>query len=146
MNRIYIPPENILDTEVVLQAEQAHRIRTVLRLRIGDAFVVFDGTGKEYRVKLGRITNREGTATIESITAINRDPKLGITLLQGIPKSDKMDFIVQKTTELGVKQIIPIITERTIPNFTLQKAKEHIPKHVSDYQLDLGDVNQYCLK
>lgn len=57
------------------------------------------------------------------MTLINRDPKLEITLIQGLPKFEKMDSIVQKATELGVKRIIPVITTRTIPSLTLQKTK-----------------------
>lgn len=123
MQRIYIEPENIIDTEMTFSIEQSHRISTVLRLKAGDSIIVFDGQGKEYRVILKKVKTNEIIGIIESMTLINRDPKLEITLIQGLPKFEKMDSIVQKATELGVKRIIPVITTRTIPSLTLQKTK-----------------------
>jgi 16S rRNA (uracil1498-N3)-methyltransferase len=128
MHRIYIPPENISETSLILPAEQRHRITRVLRLNPGDTLIVFDGQGKEYRVTLNKGKNKELEGNIESITSINRDPELEITLMQGIPKFEKMDLIVQKTTELGIKRIIPVITERTIPHLTQQKIKLRVDR------------------
>ena len=128
MHRVYIEPENIFKTEITFPAEQSHRISKVLRLKVGDSVIVFDGLGKEYRVTLDKIKNQNIRAAIESMTVINRDPKWEITLLQGLPKFGKMDFIVQKATELGVKRIIPIITDRTIPQLTSQKVKTRIER------------------
>jgi 16S rRNA (uracil1498-N3)-methyltransferase len=121
MHRLYISPENITETEIVFPAEQRHRISRVLRLKEGDSFIVFDGLGKEYRITLEQVKKKGICGIIESMTIINRDPKLKTTLLQGLPKFEKFDLIVQKATELGVQRIIPLITERTIPNLALQK-------------------------
>lgn len=123
MNRIYIPPEYIGDSEITFPAEQGHRVKSVLRLKVGDAVVVFDGLGKEYQVTLVDVKKKIIRASIESMTEINRDAKLEITLVQGLPKSEKMDYIVQKTTELGVKRIIPVITARVVLQLTPRKAQ-----------------------
>jgi 16S rRNA (uracil1498-N3)-methyltransferase len=121
MHRIFISPEHISETLIYFPVEQSHRINKVLRLKPGDTLIIFDGQGKEYRVTLSIDKKKGWYGIIESITAINRDPKLKITLIQGIPKFEKMDFIVQKATELGINRIIPVITERTIPQLTKQK-------------------------
>ncbi|MDI6784325.1 MAG: 16S rRNA (uracil(1498)-N(3))-methyltransferase [bacterium] len=126
MHRIYIEPENIAETEIMFPAEQSERIKKVLRLKVGDSVIIFDGLGKEYRVTIEKINQHEIAANIESMTVITRDPKLEITLMQGLPKFEKFDFIVQKATELGVKRIIPLITERTIPKLTPQKVKTRV--------------------
>jgi 16S rRNA (uracil1498-N3)-methyltransferase len=88
-------------------------IAAVLRMKIGDALLLCDGRGAEYHVTIAEISKTEIKTEIVSqrsraITA----PR--ITLGQGLPKSDKMDWIVQKATELGVANIVPLVTERTI--------------------------------
>ncbi|MFB3897308.1 MAG: 16S rRNA (uracil(1498)-N(3))-methyltransferase [bacterium] len=123
MHRIYIPIEHISETVIYFPEEQCHRIKKVLRLKPGDILIVFDGQGKEYRVSLANDTHKELIGNIESITAINREAGLRVTLMQGVPKFEKMDYIVQKATELGVYRIIPVITERTIPQLTISKMK-----------------------
>jgi 16S rRNA (uracil1498-N3)-methyltransferase len=128
MHRIYTPPINISETEIMFPVEQTHRISKVLRLNEGSTVIVFDGIGKEYRVTLKKLKNQVMRGIIESVSGINRDPKLEIILLQGLPKFEKMDLIVQKATELGVKTIIPIITERSIPKLTPQKVKQRVDR------------------
>lgn len=123
MHRIYISSEYISGTQIHFPVEQSHRIDKVLRLKPGERLIIFDGQGKEYRVTLIKDSNNKLVGNIESIISINRDPSLQVTLLQGVPKFEKMDFIVQKATELGIHRIIPVITERTIPQLTIPKIK-----------------------
>ncbi len=90
-----------------------HHISTVLRLEAGDELVLCDGRGTDYTVAIEHADRSEVRTRI--VSSKKREITLPrITLGQGLPKSDKMDWIVQKATELGVASIIPLMTERTI--------------------------------
>lgn len=111
--RFFISPGQVQGKEVRISGEDVRHIRNVLRKEMGAFLTLLDGQGGEYTVKI--ITLERSGITTEIVHESRREisgPK--ITLGQGIPKSDKMDFIVQKATELGVASIVPLVTERTI--------------------------------
>jgi 16S rRNA (uracil1498-N3)-methyltransferase len=111
--QFFISPENVSASQIVITGEDVRHIATVLRMKAGDELLLCDGQGTDYAVK---IVHADRSLVKTEITNQSkreiRSPR--ITLGQGLPKSDKMDFIVQKATELGVADIVPIITERTI--------------------------------
>ena len=111
--RFFISPEQVTSPQIILSGEDVRHIATVLRMKTGDELVLCDGKGTDYAVKIIAISKTEIRTEIVSQrshgTAYPR-----ITLGQGLPKFDKMDFIVQKATELGVSHIVPVVTERTI--------------------------------
>lgn len=90
----------------------AHAVR-VLRLRAGDAVTLFNGDGSEYAARLVTAGPREPRAAVESATAPARESPLRITLLQAIARGEKMDWVIQKATELGVARIVPVTSERS---------------------------------
>jgi len=111
--RFFIAPSRISGSRISVTDEDVRHIASVLRMKIGDALLLCDGQGTEYQVTIAEISKSEITTEIVSlqkreITA----PR--ITLGQGLPKFDKMDLIVQKATELGASNIVPLVTERTI--------------------------------
>jgi 16S rRNA (uracil1498-N3)-methyltransferase len=95
---------------------EAHHARAVLRLGEGDPVVVLDGTGLEYEAVLEQGGTDPATLRARVVTSRPRptEPNLEVILLQGLPKSDKMELIVQKATELGVRRIVPVLTERCV--------------------------------
>jgi 16S rRNA (uracil1498-N3)-methyltransferase len=111
--RFFITPEQVRDPYITVTGDDLRHIRTVLRKQPGDLLTLLDGQGREYTVRITAIEKAEiDTEIVEQRT---RDlPAVRVTLGQGLPKSDKMDFIVQKATELGVSSLVPLITERTI--------------------------------
>ncbi len=111
--RFFISPDQVVDAQITVTGEDVRHITTVLRRKTGDELLLSDGRGTDYTVKITRIDRNEITTEIMSRTKRESNYPL-ITLGQGLPKSDKMDFIVQKATELGVTGIVPLITERTI--------------------------------
>lgn len=115
MPRVYIPPERITGAEIPLQPREARYILTVLRLGPGDEVTVFDGEGNEYRTEL--IEDYQGGIylAIQEEVRPGRESPLRITLGQGLLKGDKMKFVIQKATELGVGRIVPLTTARSIP-------------------------------
>lgn len=110
--RFYHPDPIQVDTSIQLHQEAQHHCANVLRLRAGAAVVLFDGSGKEF---VGEIEVSEKRKVIVSIdTEIGLDPQspLPLHLGQGISKGDRMEWVLQKATELGVTEITPIITQR----------------------------------
>ena len=111
--RFFIAPSQVSGSRISIADEDVRHIAAVLRMKTGDALLLCDGQGAEYHVTIAEISKTEIKAEI--ISQRSREiaaPR--ITLGQGLPKSDKMDWIVQKATELGVTSIVPLVTERTI--------------------------------
>ncbi|MEA3328564.1 MAG: 16S rRNA (uracil(1498)-N(3))-methyltransferase [Candidatus Omnitrophota bacterium] len=113
-SRFYVSPENIGSSEIWISGKEAHHIIDVMRLAPGDEVVVFDGEGKEYE---GIIKQESGQSVLIKINSVKRLVKqklVKIILAQAIPRKARMDYLVQKCTELGVEQIIPLSTGRTV--------------------------------
>jgi len=100
---------------VPLPAAAAHHAVRVVRLGVGDALTLFDGTGGEYAATLTRVDRNDVEARIESFDPVERESPLPVTLAQAIVANDAMDYAVRKATELGVAAIQPIVTERSAP-------------------------------
>ena len=84
------------------------------RLRRGDGLVLFDGAGGEYTATLIELQRRRAQARIDAHHDREAESALAVTLLQGISKGERMDYAIQKATELGVARVIPVITERCV--------------------------------
>jgi 16S rRNA (uracil1498-N3)-methyltransferase len=113
LHRFYVPPTQIKDDTVRIYGTDVWHITKVLRLSKGREIIVFDGKGREYRVVLSKQKPREILGTVVAQWDQHTESPLRITLVQGLPKASKMDLIVQKTTEIGVNEIIPLRTERS---------------------------------
>ncbi len=110
MHRFFVPPQAIDGDTVVLSGDQAHHLRTVLRIRIGQTIELFDGTGAVYLTEILKSTDStvEGRITGQLVESLKTD--FPLTLAQGILKGKKMDTVLQKATELGVDTLIPVLT------------------------------------
>ena len=126
--RIYAPPVQEGKDTVELAEDTVRYLRNVLRLGRGDGILLFDGTGWEYRGVIERLEGREGTARIVARERVPLVIPVRITLAQALPKGDKMEFIVQKATELGVARIVPFRSARTIPRRTEDRAARRLER------------------
>jgi 16S rRNA (uracil1498-N3)-methyltransferase len=90
----------------------AHLVR-VLRLQAGDECVLFNGDGHDYAARITAATKRGVDAEVLSARAVDNESPLRITLLQGIARGEKMDWILQKATELGIAAVVPVHSERS---------------------------------
>jgi len=109
--RLFVSGALINGADVELDGDQARYLSRALRLRVGDTLAVFNGDGPEWPATITAITKNSVTLALgESIDAGSESP-LKIHLVQGISRGDRMDFVVQKATELGVKRITPVMTE-----------------------------------
>jgi 16S rRNA (uracil1498-N3)-methyltransferase len=115
MRRFFVPPQNLLDDPVPLPEEIVHHLGTVLRLSVGDEILLLDGEGRLCRCRLESLGRRGGTARVLDC---RQEPEgsLPVRLLQGLPKGDKMDLVLQKGTELGMMAFTPVLAERSIPS------------------------------
>jgi len=113
VTRLFLPPEKLTAKQIIISEDQARYLSLVLRIKPGDSLIVFDGSGYRYICKVLQTHKKE--VVIEKIKKepYSAESSVSITLAQGLPKKDKMDLIIQKSTELGVRKIIPLITERS---------------------------------
>ena len=113
MPRFPISQNQIKNNLAIVSGSDYRHIVKVLRLKPGNEITLFDEKGVEHFGQITEIRTKEIRITIAESKRIETKPHLNITLLQSIPKGDKMDFIVEKATELGVKTIVPVVTERS---------------------------------
>ena len=112
MTRIYLPITHIEEGQIQITGDKARYLTSVLRCKKGDELIVFDGKGSCLKTKIVNIQGKAvGIEVLERIPC-EADSPAHITLVQGLLKGEKMDLIIQKTTELGVTEIIPAMTER----------------------------------
>lgn len=117
MSRFFVSREFIKTDSMRITGKEAHHILDVMRLKVSDEVIVFDGSGKEY-VGIVRAVNRKSLEVqIKSMRESSVRKGSFLTLIQAILKKDKMDYITEKATELGVSRIIPVTTRRTIPEW-----------------------------
>ncbi len=111
--RFYVPVSYTIGKTIALPEKTAHHASRVLRMREGDSAVLFDGQGNEAQVKLHFFADRT-EAEIVSVAQSNNESPLEVTLIQALVSQEKLDWILEKTTELGVKRIIIAPTERSV--------------------------------
>ena len=113
LTRCHVDAPLSVSTSLALPETAANHLARVLRLREGDACVLFNGDGHDYDARLTAISKRGVVADIVGARAIDNESPLRVILLQGIARGEKMDLILQKATELGVARIVPVDAERT---------------------------------
>src|SRR4029453_372809 len=114
MRRVFVRPEAVEANRVRFDADEAHHLRRVLRLRPGTVVEATDGTGRLYRVRLAALEGAGPRGTIEGQAAPAVDSPCAIPLAQALLKGDRMSWLVQKATELGVARIVPMETARVV--------------------------------
>lgn len=112
ISRIYHPNPLSTDTQVLLTDDASHYVANVLRAKVDQPIVLFNGDGNEYSAHLIEVHKRKVVAGIDSQLSISIESPLNIHLGQGISRGDRMDWVIQKSVELGVTEITPLITER----------------------------------
>ncbi len=109
---------------VVIDGDRARYLGRVLRLRIGDAITVFDGSGPEWPATIENMTKSSVTLQVGDSTEAGTESPLKIHLVQGVSRGERMDFVVQKATELGVKRITPVLAERGVVRLDARRAEK----------------------
>ncbi len=122
MPRFYCPPPLPCEGSFYLPPDAAHHASRVLRLRTGDPVQLFDGEGHECHGLIGDLSAKQ--VLIEAIRQIeiNRESPLPLLLAQALSSSEKMDWVIQKATELGVAEIQPLATQRSVTKLSDERA------------------------
>jgi 16S rRNA (uracil1498-N3)-methyltransferase len=121
MARFFLPRNQIHDRRGVLDGPELDHLRRVLRLKPGDRITVFDEMGWEHEGVIRSLAAAQGEVEILNSIQAQRESPLRITLAVGLTKGDKLDFVVEKATELGVHAIIPFASSYTVPKLDEKK-------------------------
>lgn len=124
MSKFFIPKENIKEDTITITGGDVAHISRVLRMGRGDMLTLCDGKGMDYEAEIENITADCIECGIVKKQKSNSEPDIKVTLAQGIPKAAKMDYIIQKTTELGISRIIPCTLARCVVKLENRKAEE----------------------
>ena len=112
--------------QIDLPDNAAHHAQRVLRLKAGDRVVLFNGDGHDYDCELMRIAKDGVAARVMSLTAVERESPLQITLAQCISSGDRMDLTLQKSVELGIARIQPLAAERSVVKLSGERAEKRV--------------------
>jgi 16S rRNA (uracil1498-N3)-methyltransferase len=123
MHRFYLPPERCVEKTLRLEGREAHHGLHVLRLKRDETVTVLDGAGNEYFCAVSLASRDYVSLAVKAKTFTPALPAR-ITLLQAIPKGKIMESIIQKGVELGVNQIVPLVTDRVISQFDGEGAEQ----------------------
>ncbi len=122
LTRVHIDEPLAPASRVTLRGAAANHVRQVLRLGPGDEIIAFDGRGGEYEARIDGLGKDAVLVTIGEHRLIERESPLAVTLAQGVSRGERMDLVVQKATELGVRRIVPVLTERTVVRLDAKQA------------------------
>ena len=112
MPRFFI--DGTADGRAYIAGADALHIAKALRMRPGEALTLCDGKGTDFDGVRETVTDRQVTVRISASRPSQAEPTLAVTLYQGLPKGDKMDWIIQKAVELGVTAVVPVATRRSV--------------------------------
>lgn len=110
----YVPPSSIEARQIVISGEEARHISKVLRHKKGDQITIVDGQGGEYECTIAAVSDGAVTANIFNKRRKTNEAIKQVTLAQAVPKGQRMDFVIEKGTEIGLHAIIPLITENSV--------------------------------
>ena len=114
LTRVYVETPVTTGKRLVIEGTAANHITRVLRLRSGDELTVFDGSGGEFGARIEEFRKDAVVVGVDEHRTADRESPLSLTLAQGISRGERMDWIIQKATELGATRIVPVFTQRSV--------------------------------
>lgn len=128
MHRFHVPTERIVDGRVLLSSEQQKQLKHVLRMRPGDEIAVFDGSGLEFHARLEADSAGAVSAVVHETLKPDTEPSTRLTVVQSIPKGEKLELILQKCTEVGAAEFLVVTTERSVPKISSDKLPSRLER------------------
>lgn len=128
MHHFFVTPEQVKEETIIIDGSDVNHIKNVLRMKIGEELEISDGNNKKFLCEIASMTAEEVCAKIKQELIADTELPSKIYLFQGLPKSDKMELIVQKAVELGVYEIIPVATKRAVVKLDDKKASKKIER------------------
>lgn len=121
MPKFFITKDKISGGKITIDTEDVSHISRVLRLSAGDVVTVCDGQGTDYETEIISIEDKQIVCSVKDTRPSGTEPDIKVTLFQGIPKASKMEYIIQKTTELGISEIVPVKLSRCVVKIDSKK-------------------------
>ena len=110
----YFSDQPIAGSEVQLVGAEAHHLAHVMRAKLGDQVVVFDGSGREFAARVQRVGRSVVELEVLIASEVDRELSLDLTLAVALPKGDRQRWLIEKAVELGVTRVVPLVTERGV--------------------------------
>ena len=131
MHHFFTEPDKVKEDKIFLEGPDVNHMKNVLRLRIGEEVGINDGEGTEYTCTVDHYEDDMAVLNILSSEKSQAELPSKIYLFQGLPKSDKMELIIQKAVELGVYEVIPVSTRRCVVKLDNKKAAKKVERRQS---------------
>lgn len=128
MHHFFVPEENLLDGRIIIRGDDVNHIRNVLRMTLGEKLAISCGKGVEYMCAVEELQEDAVTARILEEHVTESELPVSITLFQSLPKSDKMEFVIQKAIELGVFRVVPVRTKRCVVKLDERKEEKKLAR------------------
>lgn len=116
--------ENPVGNPLFVEGNDARHIALSLRMKVGDTVTVCDGKGMEYTCEITALSPERVELSVNDTHPTKAEPSLSVTLYQGLPKGEKLEWIIQKGVELGVSRIVPVVTSRSIAKMSDRDQKK----------------------
>ncbi|PNV63718.1 16S rRNA (uracil(1498)-N(3))-methyltransferase [Clostridium sp. chh4-2] len=126
MYHFFVSPDQIEESLIRIQGKDVNHIKNVLRMRCGEEILISNGIDRDYHCRITEISQDQVVSEILGVDQEGTELPARLFLFQGLPKSDKMELIIQKAVELGVYQIIPVVTKRTIVKLDAKKEESKL--------------------
>lgn len=123
MPKFFINKEDIKNNSVTITGGDAAHIAKVLRTEVGETLVLCDGCGTDFYATVTSCSKDQVSLDIKETVPCLAEPEVLVTLFQGIPKQGKMDYIIEKCTELGISRIVPVSTKRSVVKIDDKKSE-----------------------
>lgn len=123
MPKFFIKKEDINNQTVIVTGQDATHIAKVLRHTVGDTLTLCDGEGTDFCASITECTKDSVTFNITETLPCTAEPEVMVTLFQGLPKQGKMDYIIEKCTELGITRIVPVAMKRSVAKIEDKKSE-----------------------
>ena len=129
MPKFFVAQDQIEDESIYINGEDVNHIVNVLRLTKDDEILICNKDRNiTYKAKIDRLAKDKVVCKIEEMLEDSTESNIFVTIFQGLPKADKMEYIIQKTTELGVKEIVPVMMKRSIVKLEGKEADKKIER------------------
>ena len=129
MDQFFIDASNVKEDRITVTGPDVNHMTNVLRLRCGETVQLVDrSSGLTYICKIDEITPAGVTCVIDDVQSESRELPVEITLYQGLPKSDKLEFVIQKAVEMGAARIVPVAMKRSVVKLTAEKADKKLAR------------------
>ncbi len=128
MHHFFVEPAQIGENSILITGNDVNHIKNVLRMKPGENVLISDGTGTDYDCKIENISEDSVTAVIIDMQKDAKELPVQITLYQALPKSDKMELIIQKAVELGAYEIVPVNTSRCVVKLDNKKQQTKLKR------------------